>query len=422
MISYTLKPARDEAHGLARTAVDLFSGAGGITLGLLNAGFDVRLCSDLNDACEATHHRNFPSISFIRRDVHTLSGSDICKETGLRKGELDLLIGGPPCQGFSIIGQRQLWDPRNGLFREFMRIADEMKPRAIVIENVTGLATLEGGAVLGELGAAFRRAGYAIDCAELLAAQYGVPQMRWRMFFIGWRWDTGHRGGFPLPTHGRAGIGDLVPNRTVPKELSEGFVTIREAIGDLPPIEAGGYGTRYTCKPRGGFQEAMRLDGPEELANHYAPRLAPQNLARIRHLKPGEDWRALPHHLLPSGMQRALRKDHTRRFRRMEWDGIARAVITRFRDPKSGEYIHPEQHRTISIREAARIQSFPDWFVFEATNSEQYEQVGNAVPPLLAKAVGYELKGMLDAQQSERRMPVKCRYRIPASMLMEAAE
>ena len=92
----------------------------------------------VNDACEATHHRNFPSIPFVRRDVHTLSGSDICKETGLRKGELDLLIGGPPCQGFSIVGQRQLWDPRNGLFREFMRIADELKPRAIVIENVTG--------------------------------------------------------------------------------------------------------------------------------------------------------------------------------------------------------------------------------------------------------------------------------------------
>jgi DNA (cytosine-5)-methyltransferase 1 len=166
----------------------------------------------------------------------------------------------------------------------------------------------------------------------------------------------------------------------------------------------------------------MRLDAPSKLRNHYAPRLAPQNIKRIRHLNPGDDWRALPHHLLPAGMQRALRKDHTRRFRRMEWGGVARSIITRFRDPKSGEYIHPEQDRTISIREAARIQSFHDWFVFEATNSEQYEQVGNAVPPLLARAVGLEMKAMLDAKHAEQREPVKCRYRIPLVSEMQAAE
>ncbi len=422
MNPYVLRPVQRQAGDVGRTAVDLFSGAGGIALGLLNAGFDVRLCSDINDACEATHYRNFPTIPFIRRDIYELSGADICKATALHKGELDLLIGGPPCQGFSIIGQRQIWDPRNGLFRELMRIADELRPKVIVIENVTGLATLEGGAVLAELGSAFRSAGYVIDCAELLAAQYGVPQMRWRMFFVGWREDIGHRGGFPAPTQGPAGIGDLVPNRTVPKNLSDGFVTIREAIGDLPPVEAGGYATRYQATAKGKFQQAMRLDAPEELANHYAPRLVPRNLERIRRLAPGEDWRALPFHLLPPGMQRALRKDHTRRFRRMEWNGIARAIITRFRDPKSGEYIHPEQHRTISIREAARIQSFPDWFVFEATNSEQYEQVGNAVPPLLAKAIGLELKAMLDARQPQRRAPVKCRYRIPIAPVPQAAE
>ncbi len=203
---------------------------------------------------------------------------------------------------------------------------------------------------------------------------------------------------------------------------SEGFITVHQAIGDLPPVEPGGYATRYTLMPIGQYQEAMRFGAPSELGNHYAPRLAPQNLERIRYLKPGDDWRTLPRELLPSGMQRALRKDHTRRFRRMEWDGIARSIITRFRDPKSGEYIHPEQHRTISIREAARIQSFPDWFVFQASNSEQYEQIGNAVPPLLAKAVGVELKEMLNSEQPERREAVKCRYRIPAGPVMQVAE
>jgi DNA (cytosine-5)-methyltransferase 1 len=283
-----------------------------------------------------------------------------------------------------------------------------------VIENVPGLATLGGGALLQRIGEDFASAGYAVECAELLAAQYGVPQMRWRMFFIGWRADQAKRGGFPHPTHGKAGIGDLVPNRTISREESQGFVTIRDAIGDLPVIEAGGHGTSYDRPPRSPYQLAMRMQAAKYLHNHYAARLSAQNLARLRVLKPGEDWRSLPRALLPAGMRRALRKDHTRRYRRMHWDGIARSIITRFRDPKSGEYTHPEQHRTISIREAARIQSFPDWFIFEGSISQQYDQVGNAVPPLLARAVALELRAMMKGSKAAEMPPVKSRYRIPS--------
>jgi len=413
------KPGK--VKGRRPTAVDLFSGAGGITLGLSNAGFNVVLCSDHNEACALTHRRNFPAIPFICDDILKVSGADILNAACLKRGELDVLIGGPPCQGFSIIGQRVIEDPRNNLFRQFLRIAKELMPRCIVIENVTGLATLGKGAVLGEIGKAFAEAGYTIDCAELLAAQYGVPQMRWRMFFIGWRNDQGRSGGFPAPTHGRAGIGDLVPNRTISAENMAGFVTIAEAIRDLPPIEGGEVGTFYEQPPACPYQEAMRA-GAKHLTNHYAAKLSKQNMARIRLLKPGQDWRDLPHDLLPAGMQRALRKDHTRRYRRMQWGGVARSIITRFRDPKSGEYIHPEQHRTISIREAARIQSFPDWFTFEGSFSEQYDQVGNAVPPLLARAVAMELAGMLAQKTAAERPPVKSRYRIPVTLQLEAAE
>jgi DNA (cytosine-5)-methyltransferase 1 len=415
------KPSKRRAKSSPK-AVDLFSGAGGITLGLLNAGFDVAFCSDVDDACALTHVHNFPAIPFAHTGIEHLRGRDILDAAGIEPGELDVLIGGPPCQGFSIIGQRELWDPRNGLFREFLRVARELQPRCIVIENVTGLATLNKGAVLREIGAAFAAAGYNVDCAELLAAQYGVPQMRWRMFFIGWRVDQGHRGGFPLPTHGRAGIGDLVPNRTIRPDDTAGFVSIFDAIGDLPAIAAGEHGRRYTRTPETPYQQAMREGAPKELANHYAARLSEQNMTRIRLLKPGQDWRDLPHDLLPAGMQRALRKDHTRRYRRMQWDGIARSIITRFRDPKSGEYIHPEQHRTISIREAARIQSFPDWFRFDGSLSQQYDQVGNAVPPLLAHAVGAEICRMLMSAPAPMPRPVKSRYRIQPEARLEAAE
>jgi DNA (cytosine-5)-methyltransferase 1 len=307
------------------------------------------------------------------------------------------------------------------LFHEFLRVAKELKPRCVVIENVTGLATLEKGAVLREIGRAFNDAGYSVECAELLAAQYGVPQMRWRMFFIGWRYGEDKRGGFPLPSHGNAGIGDLVPNCKITPEQSAGFITIAEAIGDLPVIEGGEIATTYRCAPQSDYQEAMRA-GSKTVANHYAARLSKQNLDRLRFLKPGQDWRDLPHHLLPPGMQRALRKDHTRRYRRMQWNGIARSIITRFRDPKSGEYIHPEQHRTISIREAARIQSFPDWFMFEGSYSDQYDQVGNAVPPLLARAVARELYGMLSGARGTVRtpVPIKSRYSIPVELFVAA--
>lgn len=284
------------------------------------------------------------------------------------------------------------------------------------------MATLGKGAVLQEIGKAFAEAGYTVDCAELLAAQYGVPQMRWRMFFIGWRTDQNHRGGFPAPTHGRSGIGDLVPNRTIRSEESAGFVTIEEAIGDLCAIEGGDLGVKYRKSPQGLYQEAMRRGAPTLLSNHYAARLCKQNIARIQVLKPGQDWRDLPHKLLPAGMQKALRKDHTRRYRRMKWDGIARSIITRFRDPKSGEYTHPEQHRTISIREAARIQSFPDWFIFEGSYSAQYDQVGNAVPPLLARAVAAELCEILRGSNRSGQSPVKSRYRISSENFAEAAE
>jgi len=393
-------------------AIDLFAGAGGISLGLVNAGFDVIFASDISTSCAATYTRNFPGIEFHCGDIRELQGRAILHRFCLARGELDLLIGGPPCQGFSILGQRKLSDPRNHLFAEFLRVVGEVLPKVVVIENVPGLATMHKGILLQQIGGCFRDLGYTAECAELLAAQYGVPQMRWRMFFVAVRSDIGRRARFPTPSHGNAGIGDLVPNRTITSHESAGFLTVRDAIGDLPPVRSGEVEVYYDRPPQGPFQRAMRKHSRNVVYNHYAPKLSSVNLARIQCLRPGDDWRDLPQHLLPAGMQRALRKDHTRRFRRMTWDGIARSIITRFRDPKSGEYIHPDQARTISIREASRIQSFPDWFIVKGTYTDQYDQVGNAVPPLLAKAVATEIRNLLAGGEAE--VAVKSRYKIPA--------
>jgi DNA (cytosine-5)-methyltransferase 1 len=387
----------------AATAVDLFSGAGGASLGLGNAGFDLRAAADISAACGLTHQANLPG-EFLVADLRDIDDSKVLHAAGLRAGDLDLLFAGPPCQGFSIIGSRVVWDERNNLFREVLRLARDLRPRCVVIENVPGLVTLARGAYLRAILQGLADAGYAAACAELLAAQYGAPQMRWRLIIVGWRTDLGIPAGygFPPPSAGTGAIGDLLPNCTITSSQLAGFVTAREAIADLPAVAAGEEISSYAGPPQGIYQQQMRHQLRDELYNHYAARLSPANLTRLGHLKPGQDWRDLPPELLPKGMQRALRKDHTRRYRRMTWDGVPRSVITRFRDPKSGEYTHPDQDRTITIREAARLQGFPDRFIFHGDRSSQYDQVGNAVPVQLAQAIGTEIQRCLAGHLGQR--------------------
>ena len=403
-----------EADQVRPVAVDLFRGAGGASLGLVQSGWDLRLAVDADRACGLTHAANLPG-RFILADLREVEATALMGAAEIGPGELDLLFAGPPCQGFSIIGSRVVWDERNNLYREVLRLTQAIRPRCVVIENVPGLVNLARGAYLraileGLEGLAEQ--GYKAACAELLAGQYGAPQMRWRLIIIGWREDLGIPAGygFPPPTRGTVEIGDLLPNCTIPPWQLERFTTTADAISDLPPVAAGEEETHYVGPPVGPYQEAMRAGLNGELANHYAARLSPANLARLALIKPGQDWRDLPWDMLPGSMQRALRKDHTRRYRRMTWDGVPRAVITRFRDPKSGEYIHPEQDRTITIREAARLQGFPDRFVFHGDRSSQYDQVGNAVPVQLAEAIGAEVRRCLDGQLGPRlRSPFRRR-------------
>ncbi|HUA30713.1 MAG TPA: DNA cytosine methyltransferase [Streptosporangiaceae bacterium] len=388
---------------MSPAVIDLYCGAGGASLGLVQAGWDLRLAADIDPQCGMTHQANLPG-EFIGADLRNVETDKVLNTADLAPMELDLLFGGPPCQGFSMMGSRVVWDERNNLFLEVLRLAKALQPRCVVIENVPGLVTLAKGAYLRAILEGLSELGYEAACAELLAAQYGAPQMRWRLLIVGWRRDLGIPAGygFPAPTVGTATIGDLLPNCTIRPAQLEGFVTAGQAFADLPPVGAGDEATRYMGPPVGPYQEAMRAGLSHELFNHYAAKLSEANLARIAWIRPGQDWRDLPHHMLPPGMQRALRKDHTRRYRRMTWDGVPRAVITRFRDPKSGEYTHPEQDRTITIREAARLQGFPDSFTFHGDRTSQYDQVGNAVPTQLARAIAEEVRRCLEGQLGER--------------------
>ncbi len=357
------------------TAIDLFCGAGGLSEGLSQAGFHVLAGNDFDQAAGATYANTHKDAKFLGGPIQKLSVGNFLKAAKLRPGQLDVLAGGPPCQAYSVYNhQRGMHDARSTLFREYLRLVEGLAPRLVVMENVTGIMSAGNGAAFSAISEGFAKLGYQIESRILKAEAYGIPQERRRVVFIGNR--TGEPVLWPEPTHG-AGL--------------KPFVTVADAISDLPALANGEaqHSTKYAARAKSAYQKELRLNSPGVL-NHSAPRLAPVNLQRMKFIPQGGSWRDVPFDLLPAGMQHARRCDHTKRYGRLTWDGLSSTILTKC-DIHWGAYIHPEQDRTLTVREAARFQSFPDWFEFEGSQTEQYVQVGNAVPPLLGRQIGTAL-------------------------------
>lgn len=386
------------------TMLDLFAGAGGLSEGLSEAGFHSLFASEIVPVYAETYKKNHPSAKVLTADIRTLDAEQIREELGLQKGELDLLAGGPPCQGFSINAPvRSVLDQRNHLFKEYLRFVDAFQPRAVLIENVPGLVSFEHGTTLHAILDSLAELGYGADVRILGAAYYGVPQMRWRTIIIGVRGTEIPAMAFPEPIY----HAPIRPNFTTmfdgqvlvkyPSEIaSSRFTTVQEAIGDLPPLKAGEKGAtvkEYLCDPVCDYQRRLRV-GSSGVYNHEAPKLSKINLERLKYIKPGGNWTDIPDDMLPKGMQLARKSDHTKRYGRVEPDGLASTILTKC-DPHWGAFFHYEQERSFTVREAARIQSFPDHYIFTGSQAEQFAQVGNAVPPLLAEAVGLAIKSIL---------------------------
>lgn len=373
------------------TAIDLFCGAGGLSEGFRQAGYTVVAGNDIDAAAGLTYEATHPDAKFILEPIQDVTVDRLCMASGLRPSELDVLLGGPPCQAYSVYNhQRGMQDARATLFREYLRIVEGMKPKWVVMENVTGITSIAGGSVVQSIKDELRKLGYEVECRTLRSEEYGVPQERRRLVFIGNR--LGLPIDFPEPTHGPAGSG-LKP-----------FTTIWDAIGDLPPLANGEKDkiALYAAGPSNWFQAYTREGGGEFALNHEAPRLSAINELRMKHIPIGGSWRDIPHELLPEGMKRAKRSDHTKRYGRMRPDGLSCTVLTKC-DIHWGAYIHPYQDRAISVREAARIQSFPDSFFFHGSRTEQYVQVGNAVPPILGRKIGEVLLKAGTVGKKERR-------------------
>ena len=378
-------------------AADFFAGAGGLSLGFGHAGCRIAFANEICAEFAETYKRNHRETKIFQTDIKQLRARDIFRATGLARNDVDVLIGGPPCQGFSINApKRRTEDDRNQLFRHYGRLVLEgLRPKVIVMENVPGMLSLDNGQFVEAIYGLFESAGYRMRHKVLCAAHHGVPQERWRLFFIGT--ILKNEISFPEPTHeapvrenftGGRRITLLPGDRARPLgQFLRPFTSVRDAIGDLNPlgINEGGDEARYALRARTTYQRLMRA-GSKILANHVAGNLSPQNLRRLQHIPAGGSWRDIPHDLLPPGMQRARRSDRTRRYGRLDPNGLSGTILTKC-DPHWGTFFHYEQERTLTVREAARLQSFPDSYRFYGSRGNQYEQVGNAVPPLLAEAL-----------------------------------
>jgi DNA (cytosine-5)-methyltransferase 1 len=394
--------AKAETSIKGPTCLDLFAGAGGLAVGYRQSGWRIVAGNDMNVAAGETFRRNFPEAVFFEGSVADLTAAEIFKHCGLKRGDLDCLIGGPPCQSFSYNNhQRSDKDARARLFEHYLRLVKELHPKSLVMENVPGILTIGDGAVVREIRAALGALGYQVDVQVLSAEEFGTPQVRRRVFIVASRVgepktmipQPTHRSAKPKPRKGKAHVRLKLP------------ITVDRAIGDLPAIKNGG---GAAVMPRGSketFSEYQReaRKGIRRVFNHVCHSLTDANLLRLPHIPEGGNWRDIPRDLLPDGMKRARLSDHTKRYGRLDRKGYASTILTKC-DPHWGAYIHPTQGRTISVREAARFQGFPDNFVFEGDDlARLYEQVGNAVPVPVAKAIGAVVSSHLQAAAAPRQ-------------------
>jgi DNA (cytosine-5)-methyltransferase 1 len=340
------------------TFVDLFSGAGGLTLGLREAGWQPLLAVDnWADAVE-TYRANFKDHPVQLSSIDRLTARSLRDALNTTP---DWVVGGPPCQGFSTVGKRERTDPRNQLVKEFARVVSILQPTGFMIENVVGLRDMD---FVGSVSALFGKQGYRVSTMVLCSADYGVPQLRHRIFFIGDR--MGREFAPPRATH-----------------LPDEYVGVWDAIGDLPPLEPGQEELAYNQPARTKYQKRLRT-GSKLIQGHRSSSHPPHLVKAISFIPDGGNRLSIPARYQPkSGFHNSYSRLHS--------GSPAVAVTQNMGKPSGTRCIHPFQHRGLTAREGARLQGFPDTFHFSSGVTSQRLQIANAVSPILAKAMGLAL-------------------------------
>jgi DNA (cytosine-5)-methyltransferase 1 len=367
--------------------IDLFSGCGGLTLGLSWAGFNSILASDIDENCELTFKRNFNKIPFICNDISKLTKEEI--DFLIKKNKVEIITGGFPCQSFSLANKKRNKiknDPRNKLFYEFIKVLNWYNPKAFIMENVKGLLSMENGDIFKQILKECESAGtkYNVRWKILKASDYGVPQCRERVVIIGIRKDL-----------------DIIPEFPQKKYKTE--ISVDDAISDLPKINAGEgiEKMEYKTKPNNNYQKFIR-HGSLFAFNHIAMNHTKRLVERFKAIKHGQGlsdvWET--HGAVKRGNPNEKSSvKFSQNNQRLYGNKPAPTIAASFQS----NFIHPHLNRNFTAREGARLQSFPDTFIFEGMRTKmswekglsQYQQIGNAVPPLLAYEVGLKLKEIL---------------------------
>ena len=359
---------------MAFRAVDLFAGGGGLTVGLKKAGFKVAAAIEMEEHACATYLANHSEVRLFRRDIRDVSGDELRRWLG--NNQVDLLAACPPCQGYTSLNKTGSEDPRNKLIFEITRLAAELQPEAIMMENVPGL-TSRGRVLFDQLKSDLKNLGYKFDdsCAVLEVADYGVPQRRRRLVLLAGR---GFEIQLPERTHSAGGRNGLKRWKSVWDTIGE-----RNDLGD--PL------TLPEAKKQGDLNRSKW---------HTVRALSPQNVARIKAAVPGKSWTSIPEHLRPD-CHRGGYEGFTNVYGRMEWDQPSPTITAGCTTFSKGRFGHPKAHRTISVREAALLQTFPEDYVFDVPYMDRVcTVIGNALPCDFAESIAKQCHAALSARST----------------------
>lgn len=347
-------------------AVELFSGAGGLSIGLEKAGFKIVLANEIENDFATTFKLNHPETKVLCDDIHNINFKDEVENLGISK--IDLLSGGPPCQGFSTVGSKNEKDPRNSLFYEYLRAVKELNPSYVIFENVSGFKNMYDGKAYNTLISELRELGYDSHSAILEASDFGLPQIRKRTIVVGWK-------------KGRCSVCLPYPTHSLGQNLFglKDKLTLMDAISDLPKLSANDSISCYSLPPQNLYQEDMRKGMREKaLTEHNSSNYGEKMLEILSLIPAGGSVNDLPERLRP-------KKYFANTYARLLPDQPAPTITRNFGTPSSSRCVHPYQNRALSTREGARLQGFPDSYLFYGSKTSKNLQIGNAVPPVFRK-------------------------------------
>lgn len=353
--------------------VDLFAGVGGLSYGFSNLPqFNIVVANEIEKDISIAYKLNHPNVNMLNCDINDLTEEILAEALDGKK--VDIVVGGPPCQSYSTLGKRRM-DDRANLFMQYKRVLKILQPKAFVFENVVGILSMNKGQLFKQIQAEFGELDYDLQYKVLDAVNFGVPQHRERVFLVGFKGNNNFI--YPQPTHGEG----LKP-----------YVTLKDAIGDLPLLKNGEKKNKYAGGITNEFLQFVRSNSNDTVEEHCAPKNGKHLVRIMETLKDGQSKNDLPEDIRP-------KSGYGNTYAKLWWEKPSTTITRNFACPSSSRCVHPRDSRAMSIREGARLQSFPDDYKFYGSNGMKRLEIGNAVPPLLSMAIAKQVLEALNREE-----------------------